>query len=153
VTEVFSVSELAPEVRQTEPETALPLTVLARLFLAVVCVLGLAVLAQTAIFWRSPDLIKFGAFLAVSLFSAGARVRVPGVSAPLSLSYLFVLLSLVELSTPETILLATCVAVMQCYWHPPERPRVKTIPSTTASKAIAPATARSGRRFFMTPGR
>ena len=107
------------------------------LLLALSCVLGLGVLAQTAISWRSPDLIKFGAFLAVSLFSAGARVRVPGVSAPLSLSYLFVLLSLVELSAPETILLATCVALMQCYWHPPERPRVASVMLQVSLMAIA----------------
>ena len=127
-----------PEVRQQEAETpALPLTLLARLFLAIVCILGLAVLAKTAISWRSPDLIKFGAFLAVSLFSAGARVRVPGVSAPLSLSYLFVLLSLVELSAPETILLATCVALMQCSWHPPERQRVASVILQVSLMAIA----------------
>src|SRR5438876_6233921 len=126
------------EMQPPEAETrALPLTMLARLFLAIVCLLGLAVLAETASYWRSPDLIKFGAFLAVSLYSAGARVRVPGVSAPLSLSYLFVLLSLVELSAPETILLATCVALMQCYWHPPERPRVVSVMLQVSLMAIA----------------
>ena len=95
--------------------------------LAVAGATGGAVLAYTVAFWHSPDLIKFGAFLAVSLFSAGARVRVPMVSEPLPLSYFFILLGLLELTAPETILLAFGVALMQCYWHPPERPRALAV--------------------------
>lgn len=100
-----------------------PLTLRARLFLALVVTLAVAVLANAAVFWHSPDLIKFGAFLSISLISAGARVRVPGVTGPLPVSYLFVLLGLVELTTPETILLACGVALVQCYWNRTKRPR------------------------------
>ena len=39
------------------------------------------------------------------------------------LSYFFVLLGLVELTSSETILLACGVALVQCYWNRPERPR------------------------------
>jgi diguanylate cyclase (GGDEF)-like protein/putative nucleotidyltransferase with HDIG domain len=138
VTEVFSVSESLPEVQPTEESPGpVHLSGWARIFLGLAWAMGLAVLAETAIFWRSPDLIKFGAFLAVSLFSAGARIRVPGVSAPLSLSYLFVLLSLVELSASETILLACCVALMQCYWHPPAHPRAASASLQVAMMTIA----------------
>ena len=100
-----------------------PLTLGARLFLALVVTVAAAVLTNAAVFWHSPDLIKFGAFLSISLISAGARVRVPGVTGPLPLSYLFVLLGLVELTPSETILLACGVALVQCYWNQPKRPR------------------------------
>jgi diguanylate cyclase (GGDEF)-like protein/putative nucleotidyltransferase with HDIG domain len=40
----------------------------------------------------------------------------------LPLSYFFVLLGLVELTSPETILLALGVALIQCYWNQPQRP-------------------------------
>jgi hypothetical protein len=43
----------------------------------------------------------------------------------------------VELSASETILLATCVALMQCYWHPPERPRVVSVILQVSLMAIA----------------
>ncbi len=69
-----------------------PLTWGARLWLALTLTMAAAVLANAAIYWHSPDLIKFGAFLAISLISAGARVRVPGVTELLPLSYFFVLL-------------------------------------------------------------
>ena len=99
-----------------------PLTFGARLLLAVVMTVAAAVLANSAVYWHSPDLIKFGAFLSISLISAGARLRVPGMTEPLPLGFLFVLLGLVELTPSETILLACGVALIQCYWNQPQRP-------------------------------
>jgi diguanylate cyclase (GGDEF)-like protein/putative nucleotidyltransferase with HDIG domain len=113
----------APNEAAPEPRVQRPLTGAARVLLALVLMIAAAVVANAGVYWHSPDLIKFGAFLAISLVSAGARVRVPGVNGPLPLSYLFVLLGLVELTTSETILLACGVALVQCYWHQPERPR------------------------------
>jgi diguanylate cyclase (GGDEF)-like protein/putative nucleotidyltransferase with HDIG domain len=103
------------------------LTTGARVLVAMVVIAAVAVLTNAAIFWHSPDLIKFGAFLSISLISAGARVLVPGVSGPLPLSYLFVLLGLVELTSSETILLAGLVAVVQCYWNQAQRPRISFV--------------------------
>ena len=125
-----------PEVSRSLPETQgspeakglpeakieRPLTRGARILLALVVTVAAAVSANTAVYWHSPDVIKFGAFLAISLLSAGARVRVPGVTGPLPLAYLFVLLGLVELTTSETILLACGAALVQCYWNQPKRP-------------------------------
>ena len=121
-------SQLRPQAESDTPdlpETAAvqgPLTLGARFLLALTITLTAAVLANTVVFWHSPDLIKFGAFLSISLISAGARVRVPGVTGPLPLSFLFVLLGLVELTSSETILLACGVALIQCYWNQPSRP-------------------------------
>jgi diguanylate cyclase (GGDEF)-like protein/putative nucleotidyltransferase with HDIG domain len=116
-----------PEVESTEiQETAKiqgPLTWGARIWLVLTLTIAVAVLVNSAIYWHSPDLIKFGAFLVISLISAGARVRVPGVTELLPLSYFFVLLGLVELTSSETILLACGVALVQCYWNQPNRPR------------------------------
>ena len=128
VQEVFIGSELGLDAStatlEASSETSRPaLPGGARLLLALALAGGAAVLAETALSWQSPDLIKFGAFLLVSLFSAGARVRVPWVTEPFSLSYLFVLLGLVELTGPETILLALGVAIVECYWNQPHRPR------------------------------
>src|SRR5271156_5385797 len=95
VPEVFINSAAALEVPGALPEACpdgsqelpaqLPLTRAARVFLVLILGIATAVLANTAAYWHSPDLIKFGAFLAISLVSAGARIRVPGVTAPLPL--------------------------------------------------------------------
>ena len=135
VPEVFAASE--SEIQTPEASPRGPLTTGAWVFLALILSVGAAVLGQTALSWESPDLIKFGAFLSVSLFSAGARVRVPGASGPLPLSYFFVLLGLVELTAPETILLACGVALVQCYWHQVPRPRATSVLVQVALTATA----------------
>ncbi|MCU1335876.1 MAG: diguanylate cyclase and metal dependent phosphohydrolase [Bryobacterales bacterium] len=134
---IVQFKQIVPEVFIESPSEAKALPRGARVLLAFVWAIGTAVLVQTAISWRSPDLIKFGAYLAVSLFSAGARVRVPGVSGPLPLSYLFVLLGLLELTAPETILLACGVALVECYWRKPQRPRVTFALLQIALMAVA----------------
>jgi diguanylate cyclase (GGDEF)-like protein/putative nucleotidyltransferase with HDIG domain len=143
---ILLAKQFVPEVSgTTETELEAPsraaLTTGSRVYLTLVLAVGAAILAQTALSWRSPDLIKFGAFLAVSLFSAGARVRVPGVAQLLPLSYLFVLLSLVELTAPETILLACGAALVQAYWHQPQRPRLTFVLLQVALMAAAAWTA------------
>jgi diguanylate cyclase (GGDEF)-like protein/putative nucleotidyltransferase with HDIG domain len=135
VPEVFIASE--PETQAAEATAKRPLATGAWIYLALVVAVGSAVLGQTALTWQSPDLIKFGAFLLVALFSAGARVRVPGASDPLALSYFFVLLGLVELTASETILLASGVALVQCYWHQPQRPRATFVLLQVALTATA----------------
>jgi diguanylate cyclase (GGDEF)-like protein/putative nucleotidyltransferase with HDIG domain len=116
-------TELAKDILPENAKIQGPLTWGARLWLALTLTIAAAVLVNSAIYWHSPDLIKFGAFLSISLISAGARVRVPGVTELLPLSYFFVLLGLVELTSSETILLACGVALVQCYWNQPQRPR------------------------------
>jgi len=118
-----------------------PLPPRAGVLLGLALALAAAVLAQTAMAWSSPDLIKFGAFLSVALCSAGARIRVPGASTPVPLSYFFVLLSLVELTAPETILLACGAGIVQCYWNQRQRPRFREALFRMALIVLGAATA------------
>src|SRR5580704_4511093 len=77
--------------------------------------LGAIVLSYAVFNWESPDLLKYGAFLMVAIFSAGVPIDVPGASAPLSLNFLFVLFGTLELTRPETVLLATLMTIARCY--------------------------------------
>src|SRR5579863_5999521 len=88
-----------------------------RRYVLLAALLGLAVLAQSLMGWNSPDLIKYGAFLAIALFSSGARILVPGITGTLSISFLFVLVGLVELSPSETVLLAALTGLVQALWR------------------------------------
>ncbi len=117
------------------------LTPPAWILLSLAVVLGAGVMAQTALAWSSPDLIKFGAFFSVALFSAGARVRIPGASTPVPLSYFFVLLSLVELTAPETIALAGATGLVQCYWNRSQKPRITEALLQIALMILGSATA------------
>ena len=88
------------------------LTAKARVYVGVMIALGLVVLTLAAIRWESPDLVKFGGFLMVAVFSSGMRLKVPGVTGMLSLTFLFVLFGVVELNGPETVFMGAVDHVM-----------------------------------------
>jgi diguanylate cyclase (GGDEF)-like protein/putative nucleotidyltransferase with HDIG domain len=113
------------------------LSVAARFYIGLVAVLGLAVLLTAATDWESPDLLKYGGFLIVAVCSSALRIRVPGITGTLSLTFLFVLFGIAELNAPETILLGALATLVQCYWGQPARPRLAKVIFNVASMALA----------------
>jgi hypothetical protein len=113
------------------------LTAKARIYIGVMMALGLAVLTLAAIRWESPDLVKYGGFLMVAVFSSGIRLKVPGVTGTLSLTFLFVLFGVIELNGPETVFMGALLALVQCYWKRPERPAGTKVILNVAAMALA----------------
>jgi hypothetical protein len=109
----------------------------ARTYIAIIVVLGLVVLAQAAMNWESPDLLKFGGFLMVAVFSSGMRLNVPGVNGTLSMAFLFVLFGVIELSGPETVVIGAILTVAQCYWSQPTRPRIAKVIFNVTAMSLA----------------
>ena len=116
---------------------AKPLPTRARLFIGLTTVLGFIVAALAATHWEAPDLLKYGGFLMVALFSAGMRISVPGITGTLSLTFLFVLFGIVELTGPETVVLGVLATLVQCYWNQPKRPRFAQVLFNVTSMAVA----------------
>ncbi|PYT10813.1 MAG: hypothetical protein DMG59_27925, partial [Acidobacteria bacterium] len=75
-----------------------PLTPKARRFITLTALLGAVVLSRTIARWDSPDLLKYGGFLMVAIFSSGIRISGPGITGNLSLNFLFILFGIVELT-------------------------------------------------------
>src|SRR5437016_6291826 len=94
--------------------------------------LGMAVTA-----WESPDLLKFAGFLAVAILSAGILINAPGVISSLSLTFLFVLFGVAELTGPETVVLASVATLVQCYSNQSRRPGLQQIAFNVAILAVA----------------
>jgi diguanylate cyclase (GGDEF)-like protein/putative nucleotidyltransferase with HDIG domain len=92
---------------------------------------------MAAMNWESPDLLKFAGFLLIAIFSSGMRIGVPGQTSTLSLSFLFVLFGVIELTGPETIVLGSLVTLIQCYWNRPKRPRLSAVIFNVAAAALA----------------
>ncbi len=113
----------------------------ARRFITVTAFLGGLVLLMAVLNWESGDLVKFGGFLTIAAFCSSWRVRVPGVATALPLTFLFVLLSVMELTGPETIVLAGLVTLVQCYWNQPEKPAPVQVIFNVASMVLAAAAA------------
>jgi diguanylate cyclase (GGDEF)-like protein/putative nucleotidyltransferase with HDIG domain len=113
------------------------LTAKARIYIGVMMALGLAVLTHAAIRWESPDLLKYGGFLMVAVFSSGMRLKMPGVTGTLSLTFLFVLFGVIELNGPETVFMGAVLTLVQCYWKQPERPARTKVILNVAAMALA----------------
>jgi diguanylate cyclase (GGDEF)-like protein/putative nucleotidyltransferase with HDIG domain len=103
--------------------------------------LGFAVLAAALMNWKSPDLLKYGGFLAIAILSSGMRISVPGVTGSLPLTFLFVLFGVVDLSASETVMLGAVMTLIQCYWNQPRRPRPAQVVFNVCSMAVATAAA------------
>ncbi len=109
----------------------------ARVYIALTVALASGVLAWNLSNWESPDLLKFGSFLMVAIFSSGMRISVPGITGTLSLTFLFVLFGVVELTPAETVALGGLVTIVQCYWNQPKRPRLAKVAFNVATMVLA----------------
>jgi putative nucleotidyltransferase with HDIG domain len=114
-----------------------PLPAKARNYIGVTTLVGGAVVCMALAHWESQDLVKFASFLLVAILSCGMRIRVPGITGTLSLTFMFVLFGIVELTPPETILLGMLVTLIQCYWDRPVRPRSAQVIFNVSSMALA----------------
>src|SRR5580692_6892750 len=65
---------------------------------------------------------QFLCYFVLALISSGLKVTLPGVTGTMSVSYLFILLGLVDLGLPEAEMLGLGSALVQIYWHAKKRP-------------------------------
>ena len=73
--------------------------------------------------WESHDLLRLVSFLAVAALGSLLKVRLPGVTGAVSVSALFVLVGIVNLSLPEALLVGLSAMLVQCTWRTTSRPR------------------------------
>jgi diguanylate cyclase (GGDEF)-like protein/putative nucleotidyltransferase with HDIG domain len=118
-----------------------PLPLRARIYIGLTAALGIYFLAMACANWESPDLFEYGGFFLVAICSSGMQISVPGMTGTLSLTFLFVLFGIADLTVSETMLLAAVVTVVQCYWNRPERPRPSRVIFNAASMTLAVAAA------------
>jgi len=113
----------------------------ARLYIGFVALMGAIALGVAASSWESPDLLKFAGFLVLATLSAGIRFDAPGIVSGLSISLLFVLFGIAELTAPETVVLAAFVTLVQCFWNQKQRPGAYQIAFNVATIALAASAA------------
>src|SRR5215469_1481003 len=104
------------------PEPAYPaLPQKALLYIQATTLLALTLFISSLVNWASDDLLKYSGFLVVALFSSGMKISVPGVPGTLSLSFLFVLFGVVDLTRPETVVLGAIMTLVGAYWNQAQR--------------------------------
>jgi diguanylate cyclase (GGDEF)-like protein/putative nucleotidyltransferase with HDIG domain len=96
----------------------------ARLFIFTSAASGAAVLALACLHWHSGDLLKFVCYLLIAVLASTMKVRLPGMEGTMSVTFLFVLLGVLELSLAETLTIGCTAALVQSLWKTTQRPEV-----------------------------
>jgi diguanylate cyclase (GGDEF)-like protein/putative nucleotidyltransferase with HDIG domain len=89
----------------------------AKAFIAFVLAAGAAVLATCLMHSSWPDLGRFGCYLLAVVLASGFKVVLPGISGTMSVNLMVILISVIELSPAETLVLGCAATVVQTLWH------------------------------------
>ena len=110
----------------------------ATLFVLLVCLFGFltgaVTLAQAD--WRSGSIFQFIVYLVLAAFASRLKVRLPGVAGTLSVNFIFVLLSVVELRRVETLIISCLAAAVQCLAAAKSRPKPAKVAFNIGNSAL-----------------
>jgi diguanylate cyclase (GGDEF)-like protein/putative nucleotidyltransferase with HDIG domain len=118
-----------------------PLRVAAKVYIAVVALLGISILARAMWGWCSEDALRGAFYLMGSILASQLKVRLPGLTGTLSMNFLFVLIGIMELGLPETLTLACAGMAAQILWGNPSRPSVIQVLFNLSAVTLAAAAA------------
>jgi putative nucleotidyltransferase with HDIG domain len=96
---------------------------IAKLYVWLHVLLGIAVLGYGLVNWQCSDPLRFGSFVLAAALGSVLKVRLPGLTGTTSVSSLFVLISLVNLSVSEALVIAVVCMLVQCTWRTQKKPK------------------------------
>jgi diguanylate cyclase (GGDEF)-like protein/putative nucleotidyltransferase with HDIG domain len=109
----------------------------ARIFIAVMAVLGAGALLYGAQGWDSSDAVKFVWYLLIALLASRLRVQLPGITGTMSVNFLFILLGIVELSLGETLIIGCSATLAQSFVSRKQWPKWEQLVFNFCSTAFA----------------
>jgi diguanylate cyclase (GGDEF)-like protein/putative nucleotidyltransferase with HDIG domain len=101
------------------PQSWQLLPVGAKAFISTIAVLGTAVLVYGVVRSSSRNTAEFVCYLGVAILASRLRVNLPGVAGTMTMSFLFVLLGILQLSFSQTLILGSASIVVR--WLYPDR--------------------------------
>jgi diguanylate cyclase (GGDEF)-like protein/putative nucleotidyltransferase with HDIG domain len=90
------------------------MSIRARLFIGTTAALGMGALAYALLHWQSVDLARFFCYLLIAVLASSLKIQLPGIDGTMSVNFLFILLSVLELNLPETMVLGCTATLAQC---------------------------------------
>ena len=81
------------------------------------CALGVAAAMGGATGWDCRVPMRFLSLIAFCLLGAGLKIKLPGIMGSLPVSYVFVLIGVLEMSLGETLAISACGAVAGGLWN------------------------------------
>ena len=89
------------------------LTIIAKLFIALMLAMGVAALANGVLHLKLANALQFIVYLVLTLAASRLRVRLPGVNGTMSVNLPFFLIVATQLSAPEALLIACLGSIVQ----------------------------------------
>jgi diguanylate cyclase (GGDEF)-like protein/putative nucleotidyltransferase with HDIG domain len=111
----------------------------AKVFIALVVLIGTCVLSYGAIAPSSRNIAQFICYLLIAILAARLKVRLPGITGTMSVNFLFILLGILELGFAETLFLGTAAILVQCFYRDRPSPVQVTFNLSASAFAIAVA--------------
>src|ERR1039458_7241057 len=109
----------------------------AKLYIGAVLAGGMVCFAHAMTGWTCQHPLRYLCLLAVALPASALKVFLPGVTGTMSVSYVFVLLGMLDFSHPETMLLACLAMIVQSLWRTRYHPKLLHVLFNLASTSIA----------------
>ena len=115
----------------------MPRTVVTKLLLYGVIVAGVLAFFLTVAQLSIASPVKFVCYCILALIPAALKVKLPGITGTLTVSYVFVLIGLADMSLPECLIAGALAALVQCLAHATKRPRLIQVLFNVANVSLA----------------
>src|SRR6202521_53555 len=116
-----------------------PLPAGAKAFIGLVVFAGTATLLYGAIHQSSKNIAEFICYLGIAILASRLKVTLPGITGTLSVSFLFILVGILELSFSETLILGAVSMLAQCLY--PDRPKAIQVTFNVCAGSLSTALA------------
>ena len=113
------------------------LTPAAKVYVGTVGIAGTGVLLFGAIHQTSRNIAEFICYLGIAILASRLKVNLPGVAGTMSVSFLFILLGILQLSFSETLVLGSASILVQCLY--PDRPSAIQVTFNLTCSAVSTA--------------
>lgn len=124
----------------------------AKTYIALVIAAGSGVLVAALALWPSTNWWLFGIYLSLAALASTFKVRLPGMEATMSLSFVFVLLGIAACNFPQVVAISMVAALVQALWTSAKRPRLVQVAFSAASLMLSTAAAYSVSHLFVAQG-
>ncbi|MGB9122831.1 MAG: hypothetical protein WCE73_19600 [Candidatus Angelobacter sp.] len=93
----------------------MPKSISARMFVALIVILGLLLLGDAVLNAKQVPTAKFLAFLLIACVAARLRIKLPGVTGTMSVNLPFILVAAAEMNTAEALAVGFISTFFQCF--------------------------------------
>jgi diguanylate cyclase (GGDEF)-like protein/putative nucleotidyltransferase with HDIG domain len=109
----------------------------ARAYITFIIVSGFGSVLYGISQWESQDPLRYLCYLLIGGFASTLKVTLPGITGTMSVSFLFILIGVVELSLSETLFIGILSTVVQVFWRARLRPRAIQVAFNISQMALA----------------